>query len=41
MKLIGDANRWLPRWLDRILPSIDIEGGVESTEIQPGELRAA
>ncbi|MDA3039179.1 MAG: MMPL family transporter [Actinomycetota bacterium] len=26
MKLLGDANWWLPAWLDRILPTIDIEG---------------
>ena len=26
MKLMGDANWWLPAWLDRILPTIDIEG---------------
>ena len=26
MKLMGDANWWLPGWLDRILPSIDFEG---------------
>jgi putative drug exporter of the RND superfamily len=26
MKLLGDANWWLPAWLDRILPAIDIEG---------------
>ena len=26
MELMGDANWWLPRWLDRILPNIDIEG---------------
>ncbi len=26
MKLMGDANWWLPRWLDRLLPNIDIEG---------------
>ncbi len=26
MKLMGDANWWLPNWLDRLLPSIDIEG---------------
>jgi RND superfamily putative drug exporter len=26
MKLLGDANWWLPGWLDRILPAIDIEG---------------
>ena len=26
MVLLGRANWWLPRWLDRILPTIDIEG---------------
>jgi len=26
MKLMGDANWWLPGWLDRLLPRIDIEG---------------
>ena len=27
MKLMGDANWWLPGWLDRLLPTIDLEGG--------------
>ena len=27
MELLGDANWWLPRWLDRVLPSIRIEEG--------------
>jgi RND superfamily putative drug exporter len=26
MHLMGDAAWWLPRWLDRILPDLDIEG---------------
>jgi RND superfamily putative drug exporter len=26
MELLGKANWWLPRWLDRILPDIHIEG---------------
>jgi RND superfamily putative drug exporter len=26
MELLGDANWWLPKWLDRILPRFDIEG---------------
>jgi putative drug exporter of the RND superfamily len=26
MRLMGDANWWLPGWLDRVLPSLDIEG---------------
>jgi RND superfamily putative drug exporter len=25
MKLLGDANWWLPGWLDQILPAIEIE----------------
>jgi RND superfamily putative drug exporter len=31
MELLGDRNWWLPRWLDRILPSIDVEGHPEPT----------
>ena len=26
MYLIGERAWWLPRWLDRILPNVDIEG---------------
>ncbi|MDQ1479341.1 MAG: putative drug exporter of the superfamily [Actinomycetota bacterium] len=26
MALLGDANWWLPKWLDRILPHLDVEG---------------
>jgi putative drug exporter of the RND superfamily len=26
MELLGDRNWWLPAWLDRLLPSIDVEG---------------
>jgi putative drug exporter of the RND superfamily len=26
MKLLGDANWWLPAWLDRLLPKWDLEG---------------
>ena len=26
MKLLGDANWWIPGWLDRLLPTIDIGG---------------
>ena len=26
MRLLGDANWWIPRWLDRIIPNLDIEG---------------
>jgi RND superfamily putative drug exporter len=26
MELLGDRNWWLPRWLDRLLPNIEVEG---------------
>ena len=26
MELLGDRNWWLPRWLDRILPTVSVEG---------------
>jgi RND superfamily putative drug exporter len=26
MRLLGDRNWWLPGWLDRILPHLDVEG---------------
>jgi putative drug exporter of the RND superfamily len=26
MRLLGDAGWWLPKWLDKILPHLDIEG---------------
>jgi RND superfamily putative drug exporter len=29
MELLGDKNWWLPRWLGRILPNIDVEGHAE------------
>jgi RND superfamily putative drug exporter len=29
MELLGDLNWWLPKWLGRILPKIEIEGEEE------------
>ena len=29
MELLGKANWWLPRWLDRILPHLAVEGPAE------------
>jgi RND superfamily putative drug exporter len=26
MELLGDRNWWMPKWLDRIVPRIDVEG---------------
>ncbi|HUS42948.1 MAG TPA: MMPL family transporter [Ilumatobacteraceae bacterium] len=36
MKLMGDANWWLPAWLDRIMPTVDIEGeaGLPAREME-------
>ncbi|MBA2279828.1 MAG: MMPL family transporter [Acidimicrobiia bacterium] len=44
MSLLGKANWWLPGWLDRILPHLDLEGAPTVPEVggQPeGELVAA
>lgn len=30
MELLGDANWWLPRWLDRLLPHFNVEGADRS-----------
>ena len=38
MELLGDANWWLPRWLDRILPHLDLEGAPEPVAA-PGRRR--
>ncbi|HEX4866383.1 MAG TPA: MMPL family transporter [Acidimicrobiales bacterium] len=27
MELLGDRNWWLPGWLDRLLPHVDVESG--------------
>ncbi|MFL6173682.1 MAG: MMPL family transporter [Marmoricola sp.] len=42
MKLLGDANWWLPRWLDRLLPELDsasVENPVEVAELQESGAR--
>ena len=33
MELLGDANWWLPKWLDRALPKVAVEG--EDLELEP------
>jgi RND superfamily putative drug exporter len=30
MELLGDKNWWLPRWLDRLLPHLDVEGPADA-----------
>jgi putative drug exporter of the RND superfamily len=33
MELLGDRNWWLPAWLDRLLPHVDIEGEHEVHDV--------
>lgn len=33
MELLGARNWWLPKWLDRLLPTLNVEGGVHSSAI--------
>jgi RND superfamily putative drug exporter len=37
MTLLGDANWWLPGWLDRLLPTIDLdsESSLPAAEPEP------
>ncbi|HJR24723.1 MAG TPA: MMPL family transporter [Acidimicrobiales bacterium] len=37
MELLGDRNWWLPRWLDRILPNIAVEGTSEAAPLDDEE----
>jgi RND superfamily putative drug exporter len=43
MTLMGDANWWMPAWLDRLLPTIDIEGeaGLPAPEIATSSVSTA
>jgi RND superfamily putative drug exporter len=33
MELLGARNWWLPRWLDRLLPTLNVEGGTHTSAI--------
>jgi putative drug exporter of the RND superfamily len=35
MELLGDRNWWIPKWLDRILPNIDVEGHAHHEPVAP------
>jgi RND superfamily putative drug exporter len=37
MELLGDRNWWVPRWLDRDLPRMDIEGRDEDQDVSADE----
>jgi RND superfamily putative drug exporter len=33
MELLGDRNWWLPSWLKRIVPTIDVEGTADAAPL--------
>jgi RND superfamily putative drug exporter len=35
MRVLGDANWWIPAWLDRLLPSLDIDRHDAHGDIPP------
>ena len=35
MHLLGDAAWWMPRWMDRILPELDVEGTALEDRTEP------
>ena len=37
MHLLGDAAWWMPRWLDRILPDLDVEGTALEAQLEAAE----
>jgi RND superfamily putative drug exporter len=36
MELLRDANWWMPSWLDRLLPNINVEAPVEHAPLPEG-----
>ena len=41
MELLGDRNWWIPKWLDRILPNIDVEGHAHHEPVAVGATASA
>ncbi|HEY4397452.1 MAG TPA: hypothetical protein VGO28_07235, partial [Acidimicrobiia bacterium] len=39
MELLGRANWWLPRWLSRVVPRVDVEGHEELRPAEVGEAK--
>jgi RND superfamily putative drug exporter len=38
MELLGDANWWMPRWLGRLLPRVNVEGQPEPVDVPADEV---
>ena len=41
LHLLGPAAWWLPKWLDRLLPDVDVEGAALEREVTDGETEEA
>src|SRR5690606_18696860 len=41
LSLLGEKAWWLPRWLDRILPNVDVEGAKLERQVEAAERPAA
>jgi putative drug exporter of the RND superfamily len=39
MELLGNRNWWIPRWLDKLLPAIDVEGHHTPTPVSSTPIR--
>jgi RND superfamily putative drug exporter len=37
MELLGRRNWWMPRWLDRVVPRLDVEHHIDLTELEEPE----
>jgi RND superfamily putative drug exporter len=33
MELLGDRNWWLPKWLDKLVPNVSVEGHSEAAPL--------
>ena len=40
MSILGERAWWLPRWLDRVVPDLDLEGGSEAIPVAEAEPEA-
>ncbi len=41
MELLGDRNWWLPKWMDRLLPTLHVEGPAGSATVRDRDAEAA
>ena len=37
MELLGDRNWWIPKWLDRVLPRVNVEGSHPTSNVETRE----